>query len=124
MSAGTLYLICFADAPVRHALHYLGFTERAVDERFREHVEGAGARLMRAVRPSAARLVRTWENATRADERKLKNRKNHRGLCPRCRQQYNEDCRQNMARSRANRKDRARRFDEYVEGLKRARATT
>lgn len=120
---GTLYLICFADAPVYHAKHYLGYTERAVDERFDEHARGVGARVMRRVSPADAQLVRTWENKTRSDERALKSRKNHRGLCPRCRQQYNEDCRANVARSRQRKRDRARRFDEYVEGLKRSRSS-
>ena len=81
---GYLYLIHF-DKPVAHAQHYLGYTTD-LDKRFKRHAKLDGARLVRAAIQNGAEctVVRLWRNADKNFERKLKNRKNHRALCPIC----------------------------------------
>lgn len=83
-----VYLIHF-DTPYRHARHYMGFTNEAgLDKRLEAHASGRGARLMEVIVGAGItwRLARTWENATRGDERRMKGR----GLklrCPICREE-------------------------------------
>ena len=68
--------------------HYLGFTAsaRTLPQRLGHHRDGSGARLMAAV--SAAGIgftvARVWRDADRTAERRLKNRRNGRKLCPLC----------------------------------------
>ncbi len=50
-------------------------------------------------RGSSAELVRTWEG-DRNLERRLKNRKNARGLCPRCLPAYNDKAAERMKQKR------------------------
>lgn len=84
MINGTVYLICF-DRPFRHARHYLGWTEGPVAKRMDRHRRGDGARLLAALKRAGIgwELVRTWPG-DRALERKLKNRKCSKQLCPKC----------------------------------------
>lgn len=51
------------------------------------HLHGQGARLTEVAheRGIGFTVVRVWEDATRGDERKIKNRKNAPELCPLCR---------------------------------------
>jgi predicted GIY-YIG superfamily endonuclease len=84
---GTIYLI-HMDSPVSDAhttQHYLGWASD-LDKRIQAHAKGAGARLMEVCkeRKIGWQVVRTWENATRDDERRLKNRKEGPRLCPVC----------------------------------------
>lgn len=73
-------------ARFHHAGHYLGWSED-LTRRLELHRAGRGAKITRAavlVYGLGFRLVRTWSASTRADERRLKRRKNAAALCPRC----------------------------------------
>lgn len=81
---GTLY-IGHIEPRLHHAGHYIGWTERAVETRWAEHVKGKGSPLVKAA--IAAGSCVTWSalgSGTRFDERKLHNRKNGSGVCPTC----------------------------------------
>ena len=82
-----LYLICF-DRPLKHARHYLGFSksDKTLPKRIEHHRKGSGARLMAAVAAAGIdfRVVRTWDDGDRNEERRLKNRHNGPKLCPHC----------------------------------------
>jgi predicted GIY-YIG superfamily endonuclease len=84
-----VYLIHFK-TPLKHASHYIGFTEtpETLERRIDHHRKGSGAKLMRAVVEAGIEfeVVRTWDDADRDFERKLKNKKNSRILCPICNQ--------------------------------------
>lgn len=70
----------------RYARHYLGWTEGNVDARLRVHLAGQGSPLIRAAvqRGLNVELVRTWSDADRNFERKLKRRREAPRLCPAC----------------------------------------
>ena len=82
--SGTVYLI-HLNSPIAHAQHYIGWS-RAFKKRLEHHKNGTGAKfLAEAVRRNIAfSVVRKWTNADGHFERKLKNRKNARHLCPVC----------------------------------------
>jgi predicted GIY-YIG superfamily endonuclease len=84
----TVYLIHF-DQPYKHARHYLGYTESTVTlaARVKHHLAGRGSRLMDVVTRAGIKwsVVRTWPQADRNFERKLKNWKKTSRLCPVCR---------------------------------------
>ena len=79
--------------PVGHAKHYLGWSSD-IDKRVATHARGRGNPLVRAA--GGFELARVWEGAQRDDERKLKDRKNLRGVCPVCRPGYNREARDRM----------------------------
>lgn len=89
MRTTTVYLLHF-DAPVgneRHqARHYLGSTAD-LPGRLADHRAGRSARLLEVLHQLGIgfECVRTWEGGRR-EERRLKNRKNARHLCPVCRE--------------------------------------
>jgi hypothetical protein len=87
-----IYLIHF-DRPYRHARHYLGFVEspRGLVGRLARHASGAGARLLAVVAAAGIgwRLVRTWADGTRAEERRLKSSRHAPRYCPICRLERN-----------------------------------
>jgi len=81
------YLFHFS-APVsdRHTCqHYLGFGED-LEKRIAQQLAGRGANLTRVAieRGITLTLVRTWPGYSRTDERRLKNQKDGRALCPIC----------------------------------------
>lgn len=80
-----VYLIHF-DHPLKHAQHYLGFVESNLDERIKRHKAGVGAKILKAANEAGIgwSVVRTWEDGDRNFERKLKNQKKSRCLCPVC----------------------------------------
>lgn len=80
-----IYLIHF-DKPLKHASHYIGFVERNLKKRIERHRAGSGAKILRAANEAKISwdVVRTWPDGTRDDERKLKNSKNSKRLCPVC----------------------------------------
>lgn len=82
---GVVYLI-HLERPMAHAQHYIGWCRDGPEERLATHREGKGSRLLRAV--NAAQIpydiVRIWKG-DRNLERRLKNRKNAKRLCPVCR---------------------------------------
>lgn len=87
---GTIYLLHF-ERPIsdRHTCqHYLGYTARQLADRLDAHACGEGARLTQIARERGIswRCVRTW-TGSRADERRLKNRKAAPRLCPICQAQ-------------------------------------
>ena len=80
----TVYLLCFNQA-YRHARHYIGFTTN-LDRRITDHLTGTGARLLEVITQAGIewKLARTWPDADRAFERRLKRRKEAPALCPIC----------------------------------------
>lgn len=80
-----VYLLHF-DRPLAHAQHYLGWSSD-VPKRVYAHVKGNGARLPAAFRAKGIGFVvaRVWEGGDRTLERRLKQRKGARALCPVCR---------------------------------------
>lgn len=109
MNAGTVYLI-HLDTPISHAQHYIGWS-MAFQKRFEHHLNGTGAKfLAEAVRRKISfSVVRKWTNADGHFERKLKNRKNARHLCPVCKPDKLESERfqRKMARLKVRRKTHA-----------------
>jgi hypothetical protein len=84
-----LYLLHF-DRPLAHARHYLGWSASMVSlhKRVDHHYAGtSGARLMSALFKAGISftLARTWEDGTKADERRMKQR-GHARMCPICRE--------------------------------------
>ena len=80
-----VYLIHFEEK-LHHAQHYLGFVEKNLNGRIARHKSGQGAMLLRAcnVKGIQWQLVRVWPDGDRSFERKLKNWKKARRLCPCC----------------------------------------
>lgn len=80
-----VYLIHF-DQPLVHARHYIGFSERDVEERFEDHTSGNGARILQVCneRGITYKLARVWKRKGRRFERQLKNGKHVSRLCPIC----------------------------------------
>lgn len=66
--------------------HYLGYAARDPYERIAQHQKGQGARLTQVAVLAGIELIpaQIWMSGTRREERKLKNRKNLRKLCPLC----------------------------------------
>jgi hypothetical protein len=79
-----IYLLHY-DSPLHHAQHYLGSCDDA--QRIQDHGNGTSrARLPQVFCQLGVQFIvaRTWEGG-RTGERKLKNQKNARVLCPICR---------------------------------------
>jgi predicted GIY-YIG superfamily endonuclease len=81
---GIVYLIHF-HSPLGRANHYLGWTVN-LQTRMDSHRNNSGARILRACNIIGItwEVVRTWEQEDRHFERKLKNLKNAKRLCPVC----------------------------------------
>lgn len=88
--AGNVYLIHLDPGVPRgggiNSRHYIGWTQKPVDQRLAEHVRGAGSPLVKAAvdNGSTVTLARTWAGVDRNFERQLKNRKTAPRLCPIC----------------------------------------
>jgi len=82
---GIVYLICFQNH-FKHARHYLGFAKNDVEKRLEKHRKGQGSKLLRAVASAGIEfdVIRTWSNVDRHFERRLKNMKNTKAMCPLC----------------------------------------
>lgn len=82
---GTLYLLHIEPA-YRHARHYLGFTTLDTEERITRHIKGHGSPLVKAALAAGCEitLAKTWPNADRNFERRLKNRGSSTRYCPLC----------------------------------------
>ena len=82
---GTIYLLHFGEAYYR-ARHYLGWTEKPMEVRIEEHINGRASPLVRAVVGAGitVTLAATWEGVDRYEERRMKNRKQARAFCPLC----------------------------------------
>ena len=81
---GTVYLLHF-DRKFHHAQHYIGWTEKSIAERLLTHQSGYGAKIVKAALAAGITIcvVRAWKG-TRELERRLKNQKKSRCLCPLC----------------------------------------
>ena len=80
---GTVYLIRL-DEKLSRAQYYSGFTTQHPIDRLEEHRKGRGSKMLAAANAKGIEyhIVRVWENEDRNFERKLKNRRNHKKLCP------------------------------------------
>jgi predicted GIY-YIG superfamily endonuclease len=78
-----VYLIHF-DKPLKHARHYLGYTEN-LPGRVQKHRNGQGAAFMKAIAQKGIswHVSRIWDG-DRALERMLKDQHNASHLCPTC----------------------------------------
>ncbi|MBD0289216.1 MAG: endonuclease [Flavisolibacter sp.] len=84
-----VYLIHLSEK-LHHAQHYIGYcNEGTLQQRLYHHRNGTGARFMQVVTELGIpwQVARVWEKGDRNFERKLKNRKKARCLCPCCRPQ-------------------------------------
>lgn len=86
-----IYLVCFADQPLAHARHYLGYVGRyeTLGDRLERHRSGSGSALLRAVAGSGRHFEVTFTlrlplRVARGVERSIKNCKNLASFCPRC----------------------------------------
>lgn len=79
-----VYLLHFSE-PYKGFSHYIGYSEQ-LPQRLFHHRKGSGAKLLTACKESGITftLVRVWINRDRSFERMLKNRHNHKLLCPVC----------------------------------------
>lgn len=82
-----VYLIHF-DTPLHHARHYIGFCRRRLNKRIKKHRANNGARILKALNEQGIgwQVVKVWLGpmADRTFERRLKNMKGARHLCPVC----------------------------------------
>lgn len=87
---GMVYLL-HLDRPVSKAhtsQHYIGWCRRnMLEKRLARHASGDGNPMLRAakLRRIDWRVAKIWDRETRGFERRLKNRKNAKRLCPICR---------------------------------------
>lgn len=81
---GTVYLLHF-DTPFGHARHYTGWAHD-LPRRLAQHAGGRGARLTEVVQAAGIgwTLARTWPDADRGFERRLKNQGGASRRCPAC----------------------------------------
>lgn len=86
-----VYLLCF-DRPYKHAKHYVGYSSN-IAKRMERHAAGESTGLMRALKEDGIgfELVRIWHGKNQFFERKLRNRKNAKKLCPKCRGVSDDD---------------------------------
>ena len=86
-----VYLLHFS-RPVGHAQHYIGQTDRDVEERVAEHRAGRGSRLCAAAVAAGAELVlaRVWRDAPRCFEQKVKNWGSAKRHCPVCKKERDD----------------------------------
>lgn len=84
INRSVVYLLHFSE-PYKGFSHYIGYSEQ-LPQRLFHHRKGSGAKLLTACKESGITftLVRVWVNRNRNFERLLKNRKNHKLLCPIC----------------------------------------
>ncbi len=83
---GTIYLLCWAKTPYKHATHYLGWSSVGkLESRLAAHRAGRGARLMEVIKEAGIEwtLARTWQG-DRNRERQLKRQGGKSRLCPMC----------------------------------------
>lgn len=83
MKTTIVYLLHFSKA-YKRVRHYIGSTTN-LEERVREHMNGQGSKLMKAVSKAGIKvtIARTW-SGDRNFERFLKNQKNSKRFCPLC----------------------------------------
>ena len=87
-NAGTVYLLHFDSplgGPTHYARHYIGWAKR-LDARLAHHRAGTGAAITARFtqRGIDFQVARTWPNADRTQERRLKRQKHAARYCPLC----------------------------------------
>lgn len=80
---GTVYLIKL-DSKLAHSQYYIGWCKGDPRRRLDMHRAGTGSKFLAAAMEAGIEfhIVRTWRRVDRNFERKLKNRKNAKQLCP------------------------------------------
>ena len=83
-----VYLIHLKEK-LHHAQHYIGFVDEPkhkLKRRVEYHKSGKGSKFLKAVAEAGIEfdVMRTWKDGDRIFERKLKNQKNAKKLCPIC----------------------------------------
>lgn len=80
-----VYLI-HLDAHYKHARHYIGWAKGSAESRLKLHLAGNGSKFLRAVNAAGIgyHIARVWIGEDRNFERRMKNRKNSKHLCPVC----------------------------------------
>ncbi len=80
-----VYLIHFSQK-LHHAQHYISFVDGDLLQRIAKHKSNKGAKLLAAVNNNGIdwKVVWVWIEGDRLLERKLKNYKKARRLCPVC----------------------------------------
>ena len=86
LSGSKVYLI-HLDKPLKHARHYVGFSED-LPKRVQKHRTGQGAAFLKAISKHGIswHVSRIWDG-DRTFERMLKDQHNASHLCPMCRQE-------------------------------------
>jgi hypothetical protein len=90
----TCYLL-HATEKHMHVQHYIGWTQNksTLAQRLKHHAEGNGSTFIRRVQKARKErgqepwhlvLARVWDEGTKEDERKLKNRNGAARFCPVC----------------------------------------
>lgn len=81
---GIVYLIHLSE-PMSHSQHYIGWTSQTLPKRLEQHRKGQGAHFLKIASNRGIKLllVRVW-SGTRRLERKLKNGKYGKRICPLC----------------------------------------
>lgn len=82
-----VYLIHF-EKPLHHASHYIGFSKNSLTfkNRIQHHRNGTGAKILKELNRLGINweVVRIWKNKDGNFERQLKNMKNSKRYCPKC----------------------------------------
>lgn len=80
---GTVYLIRL-DEKLKQSQYYIGWCKGDPLTRLATHRSGRGSKFLAACNEAGIhyRIVRTWRGKDRNFERSLKNRHNHKQLCP------------------------------------------
>ncbi len=80
---GTVYLIRL-DRKLKQSQYYIGWCKGDPRKRLDVHRSGRGSKFLAACNEVGIeyRIVRTWKKRCRNFERSLKNRHNHKQLCP------------------------------------------
>jgi len=79
-----VYLLHFSE-PIAHAQHYIGWA-KDFENRLDHHCNGTGARLTQVAVERGIEIIVAciWDGKDKSFERRLKNQKNGRRMCPIC----------------------------------------
>lgn len=80
---GTVYLIRL-DRKLKQSQYYIGWCKGDPRDRLNVHRSGRGSKFLAACNENGIEyhIIRTWKRKDRNFKRKLKNRHNHKQLCP------------------------------------------
>ena len=81
---GSIYVLHF-NQPYKHAKHYIGWTDLAVEDRLKRHRQGNGARLLQVLNENGIDYSLSGVYVgTKKDERRMKNQKHSNRFCSIC----------------------------------------